>query len=176
MRAGNKSAKSTDPFDNITPQQAKFIQELITSPNIGEAAKATGINGATASKWFRDTTFLAAYRLVRRNLVEQTSSFIVSQMREAAKYVLDVMKNPMEKTAYRLKAAEMVLERGYTVLSIDDVLQQVQELQQALAEVREQQRILNGDEDDGDDDAPDSTELAKLEHDMKPDDPSVVDV
>jgi hypothetical protein len=70
----------------------------------------------------------------------------------------------------------MVLERGYTVLSIDDVLQQVQELQQALAEVREQQRILNGDEDDGDDDAPDSTELAKLEHDMKPDDPSVVDV
>ncbi len=113
----------------------RILSALLTSGTIAEAAKKCGLSERTIYRRIADVGFRAEWRSARRALVESAVGLIQSGMNRAAQTLLDSLDD--EKAAIRVRASNLVLERGDKGLETFDVIERVEQIEVAL-ELRKQ--------------------------------------
>ena len=108
------------------------IVALLSHGNLEAAARAVGINPNTLLRWTKDPEFEAARREARRTAFSQSIARLQDASGAAVTTVLKIMLNPSAPARARLRAAEIVLERGAVATVMEDLAERVAELERAV--------------------------------------------
>jgi hypothetical protein len=107
--------------DKLDRLQEQALVALLEKPTIGEAAAAVGVNEKTLRAWLKDSTFAAAYRQTRRELVETAVGRIQAATGTAVDTLLAVAKSGA-KDSDRVRAAIALLDHAFRGLTDADAL------------------------------------------------------
>ena len=112
-------------------KKEQAIAALLSHRNVEEAARAVGINANTLQRWLKDPEFDAAYREARRTAFCQSIARLQNASGAAVTTLLKIMLDTNAAAGTRLRAVEVVLERGGQALDIEDIEARVAELERA---------------------------------------------
>ena len=105
------------------------IAALLTHGSVEAAARAVGINPNTLLRWMKEPEFEAALREARRAVISQAIGRLQSASDAAAMTLLKIMLDPTMPPGTRLRAIEIVLERGTKATEMEDLLDRVAKLE-----------------------------------------------
>jgi hypothetical protein len=112
-------------------KKEQAIAALLSHRNVEEAARAAGLSANTLQRWIKDPEFDAAYREARRTAFEQSIARLQDGAGAAVTTVLKIMLDTNAPAGIRLRAAEVVLERGAQAIEMGDLEARVVELERA---------------------------------------------
>jgi transposase-like protein len=121
-------------------KKEQAIAALLSHRNVEEAARAIGINANTLLRWTKDPDFDAAYREARRTAFEQSIARLQDAAGAAVTTVLKIMLDTKVPAGTRLRAAEVVLERGAQAIEMEDLEARVVELERAANSAKRSRR------------------------------------
>jgi hypothetical protein len=116
------------------------IAALLSHRNVEEAARAAGISANTLLRWSKDPEFNAAYREARRTAFEQSIARLQDASGAAVTTVLKIMLDTNAPAGTRLRAAEVVLERGAQAMAMEDLEARVVALERAASSSKRSRR------------------------------------
>src|SRR3984893_7210868 len=93
-------------------KKEQAIAALLSHRNVEEAARAIRISANTLLRWTKEPEFDAAYREARRTAFGQSIARLQDGAGAAVTTVLKIMLDTNAPAGTRLRAAEVVLERG----------------------------------------------------------------
>ena len=105
------------------------IAALLSHRNVEEAARAVGISANTLLRWIKEPEFDAAYQDARRTAFSQSIARLQDASGAAVTTVLKIMLDTSAPAGTRLRAAEVVLERGAMAIEVEDLEARVAELE-----------------------------------------------
>lgn len=111
-------------------KQEAAIAALITSRNIDEAAKTTGVSASTLRRWMRLSEFDREYKRARREVVSHAYARLQQNSNPAAGLLLKLMVEAKDST--KLQAAKCVLELANKALDKEDILARLERLEQHM--------------------------------------------
>jgi hypothetical protein len=114
------------------------IAALLTQKNQEEAARTAGINVKTLKRWKRLPEFIAEYRRVRLEAVEQAYARLQQNSGAAASVLLKLMADPDTAASSRIRAALGVIGISREGLDLD-IETRVSELERAAEAWNKQQ-------------------------------------
>jgi hypothetical protein len=117
--------------EKLTRKQEALIGALLTEPTHASAAAKAGVSEATVGRWLRLSTFRAAYRQTRRELVEAAVGRIQAATGQAVDTLLSVAKDVEAKDGDRVRAALGILEHAYRGAELLDLSERVEALEAA---------------------------------------------
>lgn len=108
----------------------RAIAALLREESIEAAAAATGIGSRTIHRWLlKDEAFQRAYRLAKRQVVEQAQAQIQRATGKAVKVLVSIMEDEVMPPSARVTAARAVLEMAFRAVEIDDLETRIQALE-----------------------------------------------
>ncbi|MES5431602.1 phage replication protein [Enterococcus gallinarum] len=118
----------------LNVRQDRFLKALLECASVDQACKKAGINRTTGYKYLKDPVFLAKYRGLRRDAMQQ----VTTQLQQAAVEAVDVLKEVMNNTeapaASRVSSAKNVLDVAYRAFELDDLAEEVEKIKEQLEE------------------------------------------
>jgi len=118
---------------------AKFGQKmeqaivgLLSHGSLEAAARAVGIDPNTLLRWTKEPEFEAARQEARRTAYSQSIARLQEASGAAVTTVLKIMLDQNAPARARLRAAEIVLERGAKAIAMEDFEARVAELERAV--------------------------------------------
>ncbi len=112
-------------------KKEQAIAALLSHRNVEEAARAIRISANTLQRWTKEPEFDAAYREARRTAFWQSLARLQDGAGAAVTTLLKIMLDTNAPAGTRLRAAEVVLERGGQALEMEDIEARVAELERA---------------------------------------------
>src|SRR2546422_356990 len=112
-------------------KKEQAIAALLSHRNVEEAARAIRISANTLQRWIKEPEFDAAYREARRTAFWQSLARLQDGAGAAVTTLLKIMLDTNAPAGTRLRAAEVVLERGGQALEMEDIEARVAELERA---------------------------------------------
>lgn len=114
------------------------IAALLNSPTIAHAAASAGVSESTMTRWLREESFLAEYRLAQREALRQAIATLQAAAGSAVTVLRAAMLDQSATAASRVAAARVVLEfsfRGAEMADLEERLEVVESqiAQQSLA-------------------------------------------
>ena len=97
------------------------IANLLQTPKIAEAAKATGIGEATLLRWLKEGDFRELYRQAQRLAVNAAIGRLQYATSEAAQVLVCVMNDETAGASARVTAAKAVIEMGFRGVELQDL-------------------------------------------------------
>ncbi|SEI58884.1 hypothetical protein SAMN04488113_10476 [Alkalibacterium gilvum] len=119
---------------DLTPKQEKFLIALATSDSIEEASSEVGIHRNTAYNYLKDKTFAEAKKRLRRNTMDVVSGRLQHEAMESINVLKEIRDDPDVSPHTRLQASKELLDKAYKSYEIDDILERVEILEEALDE------------------------------------------
>lgn len=119
---------------DLTPKQEKFLIALATSDSIDEASKEAGIHRNTAYNYLKDETFAEAKKRLRRGTMDVVSGRLQHEALKSVNVLKEIRDDPEVSPHTRLQAAKELLDKAYKSYEIDDILERVETLEEALDE------------------------------------------
>ena len=116
----------------LSRKKQQLIAELIQQQTVREAAKAVGIGEATAFRWLKDAQFTSSYRKARQQLVEHSISRIQKASGEAIELLRTVLQDDTAPASSRVSASKIILELSIRGLEITDIIERIENLEQAV--------------------------------------------
>jgi hypothetical protein len=116
------------------------IAALLTHRNVEEAARAIGISANTLQRWTKDPEFDAAYREARHAAFEQSMARLPDAAGAAVTTVLKIMLDTNAPAGTRLRAADLVLERGCQAMEMEELEARVVALERAANSAKKSPR------------------------------------
>lgn len=118
---------------NISVKQEKFIMALMATNTTEEACMQAGIAQSTGYKYLNEPAFKEAYRMARRETMQQ----VTSKLQQAALIAVITLNNVMTDTenstaSARVQASRVILENAYKGLENDDLLEKLEKLERRL--------------------------------------------
>lgn len=115
----------------LTRKQEQAIAALIEHGTAKMAAEAVGVHRHTLTKWQRLTAFQHAYREVRRAIVEAS----LARTQNLAIQAVATLERNMSSgvPAVEVSAARAIIEHAVKGIELIDVIERVDELEQASA-------------------------------------------
>ena len=113
-------------------KKEQAIAALLSHISVEAAARAVGISANTLLRWIKEPEFDAAYREARRTASCQSNARLQNALGAAVTTLLKIMLDPNVSPGIRLRAAEVVLERGGQALKMEDIEARVAELERAV--------------------------------------------
>lgn len=104
----------------LNRNQEKAIAALLLYPSIPAAAKAINVGESTLSRWLKISSFQAAYRSARKQVVSFAIAKMQTAMTEAVDTLETVMNDAEAPVSSRVVAARTILDFGLKSLEIDD--------------------------------------------------------
>lgn len=120
--------------DKLTPKQERFMLALATAPSVTIACERSGIARSTGHKYLKSTTFRKAWRDYRGEIMQQTTSQLQNASLEAVAVLREIMLDGTASPYARQQAAQTVLTMAYKAHEVDNVLEVVEEIKEAMAE------------------------------------------
>ncbi len=108
------------------------IVALLSHGSLEAAARAVGIDPNTLLRWSKDPEFEAACWEARRTAYSQSIARLQEASGAAVTTVLKIMLDQNAPARARLRAAEIVLERGAMAIVMEDFEARVAELERAV--------------------------------------------
>ena len=116
----------------LSCRQRRFLQALLTSKTIREAARLAHVGERTAWRWLRDPTFKAELRQMQDAHLAEVTRVTVAGMTQALETLEAVMGDPSASPSAKVSAARTVLEMGVRFTEILDLAERVAVLEQRL--------------------------------------------
>jgi hypothetical protein len=116
------------------------IAALLSHRNVEEAARAIRISANTLLRWTKEPEFEAAYREARRTAFGQSIARLQQASGGAVATVLKIMLDANAPAGIRLRAAEVVLERGAQAMEREDLEARLAELERAADSAKRPRR------------------------------------
>lgn len=116
---------------NLTPQQRKAIEALLTTGNVAAAALEAGVNRSSLYRWMNDETFASELRRLEAEAVAALSRTLAGLGDAVAQTLRDALA-PDQKITIRLRASEMVignLLRLRELVDLEDRIKALEKMQ-----------------------------------------------
>ena len=112
-------------------KKEQAIAALLSHISVEAAARAVGISANTLLRWIKEPEFDAAYREARRTAYRQSLARLQDRAGAAVTTLFKIMLDPNVPAGIRLRAAEVVLERGGQAQEMEDLEARVAKLERA---------------------------------------------
>ena len=109
-------------------KQEAAIGALLSSRNIEEAAKTTGVSASTLRRWMRLPEFESDYLRARREGVTQAYARLQQNSNVAGTLLLKLLVDSKDST--KLQAAKCILELSRKALDTEDILLRLERLEE----------------------------------------------
>lgn len=119
------------PEKTVTPRQRLAIEALALGQDVMDAAQAAGVNRSTLYRWRRDPVFAAELRRIDAEALEQLGRGLMALSAPA----LEALKRALaegQPMAIRLRAAQLICERGPALAEMTTVVSRLEEIERAL--------------------------------------------
>lgn len=120
--------------EDLNIRQDRFLKALLESPSIEKACKLAGINKSTGYKYLKDSHFMAEYRALRREAMQQVTARLQKASEEAVAVLKEVMLDKEAAPNARVQSAKNVLDIAYRSIELDDIQEQLDELKHTVGE------------------------------------------
>ncbi len=130
--------------DELTPQQEKAIELLLTYGSFVRVAEELKIDRTTLWLWRKDPRFAKAYAEARRAISERTREMLQMAAGRAVVRLVELMNDDnMEVPAsVQYAAARSILDLHFKGIELEDVQESVEELRRLLGESQPMKRGL----------------------------------
>ena len=130
MTAGHGSKRSQ--------QEDTALAALLVEPTIAEAATKAGVSASTLYRWLSEPAFQTRYRAARRQVVEQA----ICGLQRATIEAVDALRRNLTcgLPAAEITAAKSVIDFSVKGIELMDLVQRVEQLEQAAAGVVEREK------------------------------------
>lgn len=118
----------------MTGKHERALAALLAEPTIDQAAKAAGITPRTLYRYLTIPEFAELYKAARRQSVEQALTQVQSSTGKAAETLKRLMT--CGKPSIELQAARSVLEFAIRAVELNDVIERLEVLEQAVKRKR----------------------------------------
>lgn len=123
--------------DTLNIRQDRFLKALLEAPSIEKACKLANINKSTGYKYLKDARFMAEYRALRREAMQQVTARLQKASEEAVAVLTEVMNDKEAAPNARVQSAKNVLNIAYKSIELDDIQEQLDELKATVGEAYE---------------------------------------
>ena len=113
----------------LNRNQEKAIAALLSNPSIPAAAKAIEVGESTLSRWLKISSFQAAYRSARKQVVSLAIAKVQAAMTEAVDTLKSVMNDAESPASTRVAAARTILDLGIKSVEIEDFEERIKILE-----------------------------------------------
>ncbi len=115
----------------LTAKQEKAIAALLSTSTIKEAAEACGLTTVTLWRWFQLTEFAAAWRVARRQVVENA----ITRLQTTASEAVETLKRNLTcgNEAVEVRAASLIIEQAVKGVELVDLQARVERLEELSA-------------------------------------------
>jgi hypothetical protein len=106
----------------------RLIQELLSHPNLEDAAAAAGVSRTTAWRWMQAADFIARLRAAGRDAMQRA----IARLQEAAAPAVDALCEVQasgESESARVSAARIILEMALRSVELQDVQERIDKLE-----------------------------------------------
>ena len=111
---------------DLSANQQRALQALLTTSTISEAAEKSGLGRRTIHRYLEDRAFSEAYNSARHRLVEETIAGLQKIGTEAVGVLHDALEDPDVNA--RIRAARAVLDFTFKVVEIAELKREVEEI------------------------------------------------
>ncbi len=132
MRPPGKGWRMVGHGAKFGQKMEQAIVGLLSHGSLEAAARAVGIDPNTLLRWTKEPEFEAALREARRTAFSQSIARLQDASGAAVTTVLKIMLDQNAPARARLRAAEIVLERGAMAIVMEDFEARVAELERAV--------------------------------------------
>ena len=115
--------------NGISPRQRRFLQALMQSPSIKDAAKAAGIGERTCYKYLNDPSVKAALTRLHDDTMAQAARETAAAMSEALRVLRDIATDPEQPAGARVSAARAIRDSGVSLNEQQLLTERVAELE-----------------------------------------------
>lgn len=116
--------------ETLSAKHLKALTSLLAHPTTREAAADCGISETTLWRWMQDEAFQAAYRKVRRQVVEKALSEIQAACHDA---VIALRRNLTCGTpSVEVSAAKTILDQAVKAVELVDMEERLEQLEQFI--------------------------------------------
>ena len=115
----------------LTPQQHRAIEALLTARSYADAARHAGCSERSLRRWLRTDFFRDKYRQARREAASRAHAVMHSVMIRGAKVLDEIIHDAKASPAARIRALRLAWEwgqRGYELEDIEDRLDYLNDL------------------------------------------------
>lgn len=111
---------------DLSPNEYKALQALLTHPSKTEAAEAAGVSLRTLQRYLADEQFQAAYREAFQELVTDATRQVQQSLSPAIRALRSIVEDDGENASARISAARALLEYGLRMTELSDILGEMQ--------------------------------------------------
>jgi hypothetical protein len=111
---------------DLNIRQDSFLKALLQAGSVNEACEMAKINRSTGYKYLKDKTFMAEYRKLRREAMQQVTAQLQKSSEQAVKVLHEVMLDPDNAPNARVTAAKNTLDIAYRSLELDDLAERLE--------------------------------------------------
>jgi hypothetical protein len=116
----------------LTPQQEKAIELLLTHGSFVRVADELQIDRTTLWLWRKDPRFAKTYREARQAISERTRELLQLAATQAVKRLVELMNDSDVPASVQFASARSIIELHYKGMEIEDIQASVDELRQLI--------------------------------------------
>ncbi len=125
---------TTQIRDALTPKQRRALNYLMTTSDIAEAARQSGVSERSLRRWLADPAFAGALNEAEFALVETTTRRLTGMVELALDAVKEILGDRSASATARLRAAEIVLSEATRQRELRDLERRLGALEGLSAE------------------------------------------
>lgn len=110
-------------------KQELILTALLTNPTIRQAAASIAVPETTIYTWLRKPEFKVEYERRKRELVDNTRSYLQIKLQEATDTIYKIMKDGEAPSQTRLNAARTMFEYCHKLTEQADIIARLDELE-----------------------------------------------
>jgi hypothetical protein len=114
---GPDGRKTTAKQDRLMD---RLIAELLTHPNLEDAAAAAGVSRTSAWRWMKSADFIARLRTARRDAMQHAMAQLQTAAIGAVACLVEVQSKGESESA-RVSAARTILEQALRAVELQDI-------------------------------------------------------
>ncbi len=119
-----------EAMSNLTPRQEKFLLALLSEPTVNQACRTAGISPKTGRNYLHSEVFSEAYKKMRRDIMKQTTARLQFLALKATQELEKILDNPEASPYAKINAAQLVLDKAYKGLELEDLEERIERLEQ----------------------------------------------
>ncbi len=134
-------AEISSQTKELTTKQTRAIAALLTTKDVGSAAKEARIGERTLYTWLDNVSFRAALKQAEAHAIEKAVSLVSGMSQYAVSVIVSLMANERVSDGVRLRAAQTVLDQMVKLREYADLEARVAALE---ATVEAEERTKTG--------------------------------
>ncbi len=121
--------------DKMTPKKHKALESLLLDGNVTHAAKAAGVSRNTVYTWLSEPAFNDELRRLEGLALQALGRRLLTLGEKATKALEDAL-DPAQPMAARLRAAQIVTERGPALAELSAIVARIEALERRREDER----------------------------------------